>query len=71
MVSVNSVPQIALKRNDEGLLALSFQLRSKEDAVLVEMEDNWFTAYPTNLHDMTVTAKTRDVRVWLAEEDVA
>ena len=34
------------------------------------MEDNWFTAYPSNIHDLTVTAKTRDVKVWLDKEDV-
>src|SRR5208337_5111443 len=56
--------------NEVGLLALSFQLRNENDAVLVEMVDNWFTAYPPNVHDMTVTPKTRDVKVWLDKEDV-
>ncbi len=34
------------------------------------MVDNWFTAYPTNVHDLIVTPKTRDVKVWLDKEDV-
>src|SRR5882672_7276568 len=34
------------------------------------MEDNWLTAYPPKVHDMTVTPKTKDVTVWLAREDV-
>ena len=70
VLSVNGIPQISLRRNEAGLLALSFQLRNKNDDVLVEMEDNWFTAYPPNVHDMTVTPKTRDVKVWLDKEDV-
>src|SRR5208337_140872 len=70
VLSVNGIPQISLRRNEVGLLALSFQLRNENDAVLVEMVDNWFTAYPPNVHDMTVTPKTRDVKVWLDKEDV-
>lgn len=70
LLSVDGVPQISLKRNEAGLLALSFQLRNKDDAVLVEMEDNWFTAYPSNIHDMTATPKTHNVKVWLDKEDV-
>jgi hypothetical protein len=70
VLSVSGVPQISVRRNEVGLLALSFQLRDKSDAVLVEMVDNWFTAYPSNVHDMTVKPKTRDVKVWLDKEDV-
>ncbi len=69
-VSVNGIPQINLGRNPAGLLTLSFQLRNADDGVLVEMIDNWFTAYPHNLHDMIVTPKTKEVTVWLAKEDV-
>ena len=70
VISVNDIPQIALSRNAAGLLSLSFQLRNRDDAILVEMEDNWFTAYPGNIHDMTVTPKTREIKVWLDKEDV-
>jgi hypothetical protein len=70
VLSVNGIPQISLRRNEVGLLALSFQLRNEEDAVLVEMVDNWFTAYPSNIHDMTVMPKTREMKVWLGKEDV-
>ena len=70
LLSVSGIPQIGLRQDEAGLLALSFQLRNKDDSVLVEMVDNWFTAYPSNIHDMTVTPKTRQVKVWLDTEDV-
>jgi hypothetical protein len=70
VISVNEIPQIILGKNEADLLSVSFELRQKNDDVLVKMEDNWFTAYPANVHDMIVTPKTKEVMVWLAEEDV-
>jgi hypothetical protein len=70
LFSVNGIPQLALKRNEADLLLLSFELRNEYDEVLVKMTDNWFEAYPPNLHDLTVTPKTKDVKVWLDKEDV-
>ena len=49
---MNEIPQITLRKNEGGLLSLSFELRNKNDDVLVKMEDNWFTACPPNVHDM-------------------
>jgi hypothetical protein len=34
------------------------------------MDKNWFTAYPSNIHDMAVTPKTKQVKIWLAKDDV-
>jgi hypothetical protein len=70
IISVNEIPQIRIEKNKAGLLSLSFELRNKNDKVLVRMEDNWFTAYPANIHDMIVTPKTKEVKVWLNKEDV-
>jgi hypothetical protein len=70
VISVNEIPQIALGKNEAGLLSLSFELRNTKNDVLVRMEDNWFTAYPRNVHNMIVTPKTKEVKVWLEEEDV-
>jgi hypothetical protein len=69
-ISINGIPQIRVGKNEAGLLSLSFELRNRHDDVLVKMEDNWFTAYPPNVHDMIVTPKTKAVKVWLSEEDV-
>jgi hypothetical protein len=70
VISVNEIPQITLRKNEGELLSLSFELRNKNDDVLVKMEDNWFTAYPRNVKDMIVTPKTKEVKVWLAQDDV-
>jgi hypothetical protein len=70
VILINDIPQIALGKNESGLLSLSFELRNKVGDVLVKIEDNWFTAYPPNLHDMVVTPKTKEVKVWLDEEDI-
>jgi hypothetical protein len=70
IISVNEIPQITLGKNAGGLLSLSFELRNKDDVVLLKMEDNWLTAYPANVHDMIVPPKTKAVKVWLAEADV-
>jgi hypothetical protein len=70
LFSVNEVPQIEVGRSDAGLLSLSFVLRDQDDRILLEMKDNWLTAFPKNIHDMIVTPKTKDVKVWLAQEDV-
>jgi hypothetical protein len=70
VISINEIPQIALSKNAEGLLSLTFELRNKNDDVVVKMEDNWFTALPSYVHDMTVTPKTQEVKVWLGQADV-
>ena len=70
ILSVNHVPQIGLTVNEDGYLSLSFVLRNKADEVVAKMEENSFTAYPTNLDDMTITAETRDVRIWMDKEDI-
>lgn len=70
LFSVNEVPQIVVGKNEAGLLSLSFELRNREDQVLLRMEENWLTAYPANVHDMIVTPKTKEVKIWLDKEDV-
>jgi hypothetical protein len=70
LFSVNEIPQIVVGRNEAGLLSLSFVLRNPQDQVLLRMEENWLTAYPANIHDMIVTPKTKEVKVWLEKEDV-
>jgi hypothetical protein len=70
VISINGLPQITIGQDAVGLLSLTFELRNKQDDILVRMEDNWFTAYPRNVHDMIVTPKTKEVTVWLGEEDV-
>jgi hypothetical protein len=69
-ILVNEIPQIRLGKSAAGLLSLTFELRNRDDEILVKMEDNWFTACPQNVHDMTVTPKTKEVTVWLSEDDV-
>ena len=70
VILVNGIPQITLAKNEAGLLSLTFELRNKQDDVLAKMEDNWFTAYPPNVHDMTVTPNSKEVKVWLGRDDV-
>lgn len=69
-ISVNEIPQIAFQKDSSGQIGLNFVLRNRNDDVVVKMESNWFTAYPSNVHDMIVTPKTKDIRVWLDSEDV-
>jgi hypothetical protein len=70
ILSINGIPQITIGKNEAGLLSLSLTLRNQVDEVLVSIDDNWFTAYPKNIHDMIVTPKTKEVTVWLSEHDV-
>ena len=70
VIGVNGEPQIALGKNEAGILSLSFELRNKNDDVVVKVVDNGFTVYPLNVHDMEVKPKTKSVKVWLAEDDV-
>lgn len=70
IISINGEPQISIAINDEGMLSLSFELRNKNDNVIMKMEDNWLTAYPRNIHDMTAAPKTNDVTVWLGKRDI-
>ena len=70
LFSINQIPQIVVGKNETGLLSLSFELRNRQDQVLVRMEQNWLTAYPSNIHDMIVTPKTKEVKVWFDKEDV-
>lgn len=34
------------------------------------MRDNWLTGVPENIHDMIVTPKTKEIKIWLGGEDV-
>ncbi|KKM71059.1 hypothetical protein LCGC14_1434450 [marine sediment metagenome] len=70
LFSINEVPQIVVGKNDAGILTLSFELRDRQDGILLRMDENCLTAYPANIHDMTVTPKTKEVKVWLDKEDV-
>jgi len=70
IISINGEPQISISVGDEDMLNLSFELRNKDDHVLLKMENNWLTAYPNHLHDMTAEPKTNDVTVWLGKRDV-
>jgi hypothetical protein len=70
IISINGVPQITLNKNEADLLCLSFEVRDREGNVVAKMVDNCFEVHPAKLHDMTVTPKTKDVKVWLAPQDV-
>jgi hypothetical protein len=69
-IVVNNEPQIMLRKNEADLLSLSFVLRNEQHEEVAIMTDNWFEAYPANIHDMIVRPKTRDVKIWLDKEDV-
>jgi hypothetical protein len=70
ILSVNRVAQLWVKRDENDLLLLSFELRNANDEVVVSMEDNFFTAYPGNIHDMAIAPKSSAVKVWLGKDDV-
>jgi hypothetical protein len=68
--SINGVPQITVAKNEADLLCLSFELRDLEDCIIAKMVDNCFEVRPDRIHDMIVTPKTKDVKVWFAKDDV-
>jgi hypothetical protein len=70
LVSINGIPQITVNKNEAGILSLSFELRNIRDEISLQMEDNWLTAYPDNIHDMIVTPKTKEIKVWLTQDDI-
>jgi hypothetical protein len=70
VILINDIPQITVGKNEAGILSLSFELRNKNDDILVKMEENWFDAYPSNIHDMIIEPKTKKVKVWLTQEDI-
>jgi hypothetical protein len=70
IISINGVAQLRVKRAENDLLLLSFELRNANDEVIVSMEDNVFTAYPGNIHDMVIAPKSTSVKVWLGKDDV-
>ena len=70
LFSINEIPQIIVGKNEAGLLCLSFELRNSQDQVILRMDENWLTAYPANVHDMIVTPKTKEVKIWLDKENI-
>jgi|GEM_PF-2870505 len=70
VVCIDGEPQIALRKNDAGILELSFQLRDQDDRPIVAMQENSFVAFPDCVHDMTVTPKTTEVTVWAGKDDI-
>ena len=70
IISINGIPQLTIERDESGLLLLSFELRNERNDVLVKMQENFFTAYPKNIHDMIVAPKSDAVKVWLSEGDL-
>ncbi len=71
IISVNEVSADHVQQERGGApVPVPGTSRNKDDAVLLKMEDNWLTAYPANVHDMSVPPKTKTVKVWVAEADV-
>jgi hypothetical protein len=70
IISVGGEAQLLLRKNEAGILSLSFVLRNAQDQQVVCMIDNWFVAYPRNIHDMVVLPTTKATKVWLTKEDI-
>lgn len=69
-LAVENQPIITLNRRANGLLEVSFKLRSADGTVVLEMEDNGFECTPSLLHDLeTDTGKTK-VKMWFKKLDI-
>ena len=70
VLSVVGNPVIALSRNEEDMLSLSFSLHNQEGRPVVIMEENAFEAYPENIHDLAVATRKGSIKVWLASANI-
>jgi hypothetical protein len=70
IIAVNGMPQITLAKNEADLLCLSFELRNKDGNLIAKMDKNCFECHPSNIHDMTIRPKRKDVKVWLTKDDI-
>jgi hypothetical protein len=70
VIAVAGEPIITLTRDDQAMLSLSFTLRDEAGNVVVAMRENAFEAYPRSVHDLTVAARKKSVKVWLGGADI-
>jgi len=70
LVAIEGQNLVRLRRNAGGLLALSFDLWDVDGTALLKIADNALELYPKNIHDFVVTAKKREIKLWLGERDI-
>jgi hypothetical protein len=61
---------IKLGRAQDGLLSLTLDLRAENGEPIVQIAENTFTAYPENLHSLTVNTSANHIRLWLGERNI-
>jgi hypothetical protein len=69
-VALSNKPAIWLRRTDDELLLLSFQLRSDDGSVHAEMEDTMFEADPSRLYDLETNTGGTRLKFWLARRNI-
>jgi len=70
LVAIGGQNLVRLRRNAAGLLALSFDLWDMNGTPLLKVADNALELHPRGVHDFVVTAKKREVKLWLRERDI-
>ncbi len=61
---------VQLRRNQEGLLALSFCLAAPDGESEVVMEDNVLLGDPAEIHDLVADTGATQLRIWWAKKSV-
>lgn len=69
-VAIAGQRAIWLRRTDEGLLLLSFQLRADDGSIIAEMEDNMFEADPSRLYDLEINTSGTKLKFWLSQRNI-
>ncbi len=72
IISVNNEPIIQLRKNEEDLLAVSFDVFAPDGTVLAKMVDNCLEMNPghQDLYDFEATSKKRSVSIWFAKGSI-
>ena len=63
-------PIISLTRDLTGPLLLSMSLRLPDGTLVASIDENSFTADPTQIYDLVVNTAPTAVKIWLSQRDV-
>jgi len=70
VLSFDGKPHIWFSRTEEGMFLLSFILQSRENQIVVKMDDNTFEWNPDLMADMEIDTGPNILKVWFAKGDV-
>ena len=70
VLSVSGEPVIRVTAGPQGVLLLSFILKSSTGEVVAHMIDNGFQSDPSTLHDLHCNASQTRIKVWFDSRDI-